>query len=435
MSGEAISRVGDAALISSVAPTEALAAREAWLLAPYAMRSAASAGRKYPEPPHAYRSPFARDRDRVVHSAAFRRLAYKTQVFTGELGDYHRSRLTHTLEATSIARTIGRALLLNEDFIEALALVHDIGHPPFGHAGEDVLDDCLREFGGFSHNRQALRIVEQLERRYPEFVGLNLSQEVLEGQAVRASKTSPDMRTPWIEAQVVDAADSIAYDTHDADDALELGLLTLEDLLAEPLWSEAADRVRRRYAALAAPELRRAVLHELVDWQVGDLLARTTVRLADLHIDSVALVRANPRVVQPSAELAEKKVALEKMLHGRVYRHPQVLRMRSEARSCARRDVCRISCPAGAVARKVPRSGGAVRPGAEHGRLSSRHDRPLRAARARQAVQTCLDPGTSCRQRYPLFPTDQGTTPSLTPCSPACERCSVAKHLRYRMTL
>jgi dGTPase len=333
MSGDAGEPSGEGARISSAARTEGLAAREAWLLAPYAMRSAASAGRKYPEPPHPYRSPFARDRDRIVHSAAFRRLAYKTQVFTGELGDYHRSRLTHTLEATSIARTIGRASRLNEDFIEALALVHDIGHPPFGHSGEEVLDGCLREFGGFSHNRQALRIVEHLERRYPAFAGLNLSQEVLEGQAVRANKMSPDVRTPWLEAQVVDAADSIAYDTHDADDALELGLLTLDDLLAEPLWSEAADRVRRRYAALAATELRRAVLHELIDWQVGDLLARTTASLADLHIDSVAAVRSNPRVVQPSAELAEKKVALEKMLHGRVYRHPQVLRMRSEAQA------------------------------------------------------------------------------------------------------
>jgi dGTPase len=333
MSGDAGEPSGEGARISSAARTEGLAAREAWLLAPYAMRSAASAGRKHPEPPHPYRAPYARDRDRIVHSAAFRRLAYKTQVFTGELGDYHRSRLTHTLEATSIARTIGRASRLNEDFIEALALVHDIGHPPFGHSGEEVLDGCLREFGGFSHNRQALRIVEHLERRYPAFAGLNLSQEVLEGQAVRANKMSPDVRTPWLEAQVVDAADSIAYDTHDADDALELGLLTLDDLLAEPLWSEAADRVRRRYAALAATELRRAVLHELIDWQVGDLLARTTASLADLHIDSVAAVRSNPRVVQPSAELAEKKVALEKMLHGRVYRHPQVLRMRSEAQA------------------------------------------------------------------------------------------------------
>ena len=326
------------------------------------MRSAASAGRKYPEPPHAYRSPFARDRDRIVHSAAFRRLAYKTQVFTGELGDYHRSRLTHTLEATSIARTIGRALRLNEDFIEALALVHDIGHPPFGHAGEEVLDECLREFGGFSHNRQALRIVEQLERRYPEFAGLNLSQEVLEGQAARASKTSPDMRTPWIEVQVVDAADSIAYDTHDADDALELGLLTLDELLAEPLWSEAADRVRRRYAALAAPELRRAVLHELIDWQVGDLLARTTVRLADLHIDSVAAVRC-----QSALSCSQRGTGREKGRLGKNAARPRLSASPGVANaqrspSGARRDVCRLSCPAGTAARKVPRTGGAVRP-------------------------------------------------------------------------
>jgi dGTPase len=318
------------------AAAEALAAREALLLAPYAMRSSYTAGRKFSEPQHTYRAPFARDRDRIVHSAAFRRLAYKTQVFTGELGDYHRSRLTHTLEANSIARTIGRALRLNEDLVEALTLVHDIGHPPFGHAGEEVLDDCLRDSGGFGHNRQALRIVEHLERRYPAFAGLNLSHEVLEGQAVRASKTSSDAASPWLEVQAVDAADSVAYDTHDADDALELGLLTLEDLLAEPLWREAADRVRRRYTALEAPELRRAVLHELIDWQVGDLLAQTAARLAEFQVDNVAAVRRSPRVVRPSSELAEKKVELERMLHGRVYRHPQVLRMRGEAQAALR---------------------------------------------------------------------------------------------------
>ena len=156
-------------------PVESTADRESHLLAPYAMHSAETAGRKYPEQSHPYRGPFQRDRDRIVHSAAYRRLSYKTQVFTGELGDYHRSRLTHTIETTSIARTLGRALRLNEDLIEALALLHDIGHPPFGHAGEDALNECLADFGGFSHNRQALTIAEELENRYPDFPGLNLS--------------------------------------------------------------------------------------------------------------------------------------------------------------------------------------------------------------------------------------------------------------------
>src|SRR5215212_7748830 len=163
-------------------------ARERVLLAPYAMHSADSAGRRHAEPGHSYRGPYQRDRDRIVHSSAFRRLSQKTQVFTGEMGDYHRTRLTHTLEVASIARTIARALRLNEDLVEALALAHDVGHPPFGHSGEDVLDDCLQKDGGFNHNDQALRIFELLESAYPDFPGLNLSREVLEGQRHRIDK-------------------------------------------------------------------------------------------------------------------------------------------------------------------------------------------------------------------------------------------------------
>jgi dGTPase len=326
------------------------AEREAALLAPYAMRSDRSAGRKHPEPSHAYRAPFARDRDRIIHSAAYRRLSYKTQVFTGELGDYHRSRLTHTLEVSLIARTLGRALRLNEDLVEALAVAHDIGHPPFGHSGEETLDACLRDVGGFSHNAQALRIVEQLERRYPTFPGLNLSLEVLEGQAARAEKgTVPSCsatgeapvpatigdspRRPLLETQVVDAADSIAYDTHDADDAMELGLLQLADLLEVSLWSEAARRVHGQYTGLAGGELRRAVLHELIDWQAGDLLAQTQTALAEAQIDSVEAVRRAPTLVRHSPELAALKTELESLLADRVYRHPQVLEMRGRVQA------------------------------------------------------------------------------------------------------
>ncbi len=306
--------------------------REAVLLASYAMHSAESAGRRHAEPQHAYRAPFARDRDRIIHSAAYRRLSYKTQVFTGELGDYHRSRLTHTLEVSLVARTLGRSLRLNEDLVEALAVFHDIGHPPFGHAGEETLDKCLRDSGGFSHNRQALRIVELLERRYPAFPGLNLSLEVLAGQSARADKTAAVER-PLLEAQVVDAADSIAYDTHDADDAMELGLLRLEELLEVPLWREAARRVGNVYAGLSGGELRRAVLHELIDWQAGNLLAQTIARLTELHIDSVAAVRQAPTIVCHSRELAELKTELEATLRDRVYRHPQVLQMRTQAQA------------------------------------------------------------------------------------------------------
>ncbi len=254
-------------------------------------------------------------------------------MFTGELGDYHRSRLTHTLEVSLIARTLGRALRLNEDLVEALAVVHDIGHPPFGHSGEETLDACLRDEGGFSHNAQALRIVEQLERRYPNFPGLNLSLEVLEGQAARAEKGSGALRGPLLETQVVDAADSIAYDTHDADDAMELGLLQLADLLEVSMWREAARRVHGQYSALAAGELRRAVLHELIDWQAGDLLAQTQTALAEAQIDSVEAVRLAPTLVRHSPELAALKTELESLLADRVYRHPQVLEMRGRVQS------------------------------------------------------------------------------------------------------
>ena len=314
---------------------EALQARESHTLARYAMHSVDTAGRKHPERSHSYRGPFQRDRDRIVHSAAYRRLSYKTQVFTGELGDYHRSRLTHTLEATSIARTLGRALRLNEDLIEALAIVHDIGHPPFGHAGEDTLNDCLRQHGGFSHNEQALRIVELLENRYPEFPGLNLSIEVLEGQAARVQKGASSQQ-PLLETQVVDAADSVAYDTHDADDAMELELLSLEELLEVPLWREAAVRVQTRYTALTPAQLRRAVLHELIDWQVGDLLRQASAGIAANQVDSTIAVRSAPPLVRASPELAELKRELERFLFDRVYRHPQVLRMRVQAQGFLR---------------------------------------------------------------------------------------------------
>ncbi len=304
--------------------------RERALLAPYAMHSAQSAGREHPEPEHPYRGPFQRDRDRIVHCAAYRRLSAKTQVFTGDLGDYHRTRLTHTLEVASIARTVGRALALNEDLVEALALVHDLGHPPLGHAGEAQLDACLADEGGFSHNAQALRIVRELEIRYHEFPGLNLTREVLEGQQTRITHDTEHAR-PLLEVQVVEAADSVAYDTHDADDALELGLIELGALLENRLWAEAAQRVRRRNAGLDAGELRRAILHELIDWQVGDLLAGATKRIEERGLDSPDDVRQADWIVRPNEELAESKKELEQFLKRHVYRHPDVMSHRDTA--------------------------------------------------------------------------------------------------------
>jgi dGTPase len=312
--------------------------REQLLLAPWAMHCVDTAGRVHPEPPHQFRSPYQRDRDRIVHSAAFRRLAHKTQVFTGYHGDYHRSRLTHTLEVTSIARTLARALALNEDLVETLALAHDIGHPPLGHAGEDTLAELLRDDGGFNHNAQALRIMEVLESRYPEFPGLNLSREVLDAQATRKKDgTAP---APLLEAQVVDAADSIAYDTHDADDAVELRLVTLDELLELPLVADAARRVEARHGRLEGTEARRAILHELVDFQVAELIRTSRHAIESLDVDSVARVRQvfrgdGPlpprRIIAHDAELAAGKRQLERFLFDRVYRSDRVLEMRVPA--------------------------------------------------------------------------------------------------------
>jgi dGTPase len=306
--------------------------RERVLLAPYAMHSAGSAGRQYVEPGHPYRGPYQRDRDRIIHSSAFRRLSKKTQVFTGDISDYHRTRLTHTLEVSSIARTIARTLQLNEDLVEALALAHDLGHPPFGHSGEDVLNECLQNEGGFNHNQQALRICELLESGYPDFPGLNLTQEVLEGQRHRANKAGD---TPLLEVQAVDAADSIAYDTHDADDSLELGLLELNQLLELPLWREARDRVEN-HARLNQRQMRRAIVHKMIDWQVSDVIEKSQRELKDRRIESVADVRKAPVIVQPSAMLAEKKIELEQFLFDKVYRHPGVLTKRLAAQQALR---------------------------------------------------------------------------------------------------
>ena len=302
-------------------------------LAPYAMRGRDTAGRVHAEPTHAYRSPYQRDRDRIVHSSAFRRLAHKTQVFTGAMGDYHRSRLTHTLEVASIARTVGRTLGLNEDLIEALALAHDIGHPPFGHAGEDVLNECLADHGGFNHNRQALRIVELLETRYPDFPGLNLSREILAGQQSRSDKLRPaDAGGRLLEVQTVDAADSIAYNAHDADDAVELGMIAIEELDASTIWRTAAESARRRYAALDAHQFRRATVHELLDLLVGDLITASRQRLLELNPPNALLAAFQPTaLVASSAEMNEQKMELQRLLFERVYRHPIVLDQRSRA--------------------------------------------------------------------------------------------------------
>jgi dGTPase len=315
-------------------PISTIAEREAALVARYAMHSADSRGRQHAEAEHRYRGPFQRDRDRIVHSSAFRRLSGKMQVFTGDMGDYHRTRLTHTHEVASIARTIGRALRLNEDLIEALALFHDIGHPPFGHAGEDALDECLAGHGGFSHNEFALTLAEELESRYPAFPGLNLTFEVLEGQATRSDKDAAYATTglaPLLEVQVVEAADSVTYDAHDTDDAVKLRLVVLDELASCSLVREALETVRSTYANLREDLLRKAVVHQLIDRQVTDVLETSAAILATSGDMTAQEVRRSAIRVTASRELSEQKHELERFLYDQVYRHPRLIEVRALA--------------------------------------------------------------------------------------------------------
>jgi dGTPase len=318
--------------------------REDEVLAPYAMRTRRSRGRRHPEPPHPFRTLYQRDRDRIVHSTAFRRLMYKTQVLVTQTNDHHRTRLTHTLEVAQISRTIARQLGLNEDLTEAIALGHDLGHPPFGHAGEEALNECMAEHGGFEHNRHGLRIVEILEYRYADFPGLNLSWEVLEAMAHHSKRADAlevrELTTagrPLLEAQVVDAADSLAYDTHDIDDALSAGLIALEELEAVEFWRRAVERVRQQHRAIGPLQLQPTVVRALINWQVGDLLDQARERLRRHHIATLENVRHAPEVlVAPGPEVRELKANLEAFLHEHVYRHYRVRRMATKGQRILR---------------------------------------------------------------------------------------------------
>ena len=304
--------------------------REELLLAPYAMFSVDSLGRENSEEEHPYRGPFQRDRDRILHSSAYRRLSGKMQVFTGEMGDYHRTRLTHTQEVATIARTIGRALRLNEDLVEALALVHDIGHPPYGHAGEDVLDECMVNAGGFSHNQFALTIVTELEIRYAGFQGLNLTREVLAGQTSRIDKSEPRLNL-LLEVQLVDAADSTTYDAHDTDDAIKLGLVTLEEMSELSMVKESLNFVRSKYTNLTNDLLRKSVVHRLINRQVTDMIDHCSRELAKRDFQSSREAMEVDFRIQPGAAVAEQKQELEKFLYERVYRHSQLVEVRQKA--------------------------------------------------------------------------------------------------------
>lgn len=314
-------------------------------LAPWAMRGRDSRWRRFPEPPHPFRTVYQRDRERLIHCTAFRRLMGKTQVLVGQINDHHRTRLTHTLEVAQISRTVARRLRLNEDLAEAIALSHDLGHPPFGHAGEQALDECLHEHGGFDHNLFGLRRVDVLEERYPEFPGLNLSWEVREAFVHHSkSRDLPEYRElvafggPLLEAQVVDACDSLAYDTHDTDDALGIGLISLDDLSDVEIWRRTATQVQALHPELRGDAFRTAVIRDLIAWQVNDLIDETARRVADQRIQTIEDVR---RCQMPLAgfgsELVELKAELERFLYGRVYRHHRVMRMAAKGRAVLRR--------------------------------------------------------------------------------------------------
>jgi dGTPase len=306
---------------------EGIEERELGELQPYAMRARQSRGRRHEESEHAYRTAYQRDRDRIIHCAAFRRLEYKTQVFVYAFGDYYRTRLTHTMEVAQIARTISRALGLNEDLTEAVALAHDLGHGPFGHTGEDALAELMKEHGGFEHNRHALRIVDLLERKYPEFPGLNLTEEV------RHSLRKHRDEQLHLEAQVVDASDRIAYNTHDIDDGLASGLLTEETLGDVVIWREARDAVLGRWPDLDAERRRYHTVRALINVAVTDLLEASQDRLQRAAPADPQEARSQPRrLVAPSEALEKQQRELSRFLHENLYNQFRVRRMRNKAR-------------------------------------------------------------------------------------------------------
>jgi dGTPase len=316
-------------------------------LASYAVAEAASRGRVLGEPPPKARGEFQRDRDRIVHSTAFRRLEYKTQVFVNHEGDLFRTRLTHSIEVAQIARSIARALRLNDDLTEAIALAHDLGHTPFGHAGQDALNDCMAAHGGFEHNLQSLRIVDKLEERYGAFDGLNLMFETRAGilkhcSPARARELGPvgerflNDRRPSLEAQICNLADEIAYNNHDVDDGLRSGLIMLDQLDSIDLFARHAGWARAEFPGLAGRRLVHETVRRMIDAQVTDLLAETARRLKEAGVTTLADIERAPPLVAFSADMAAENRALKTFLRERLYRHYQVVRMTSKARRIIR---------------------------------------------------------------------------------------------------
>ena len=313
-------------------------------LAPYAQTSALSRGRRHRESDHVYRSAYQRDRDRIIHSRAFRRLEYKTQVFVNHEGDHYRTRLTHSIEVSQIGRTVARSLGLNEDLVESLALSHDLGHTPFGHLGEDVLHEFMRDHGGFSHNRQTLRIVEHLEERYPGFSGLNLTWEVREGIAKHSGPidvaAAPEFseyeprRQPPLESQLIDLVDEIAYNHHDIDDGLSSGLLDPEALAAEvPLFGEPLARAAAQWPGADPRRIHAAALRGLIDALVTDLIETTEANVARSGVATLEDVRAaEAPLAALSPGIAAQNRTLKGYLRAHLYHHHRIERMKDKAK-------------------------------------------------------------------------------------------------------
>lgn len=322
-------------------------------LAPWASRPGLSRGRRYPQPPAPTRSEFQRDRDRIVHSSAFRRLVYKTQVFVNHEGDMFRTRLTHSLEVAQLARAIARALNLEEDLAEAIALAHDLGHTPFGHAGQDALNTCMAAHGGFEHNLQSLRVVDVLEQRYPDYDGLNLCFETREGilkhcspsNARRIEQAEPggvarrflDGTQPSLEAQLTNLADEIAYNAHDLDDGVRSGLLTLEQVAAEPLAARFHAQALAEHPRLQGRRLLYETIRRMLSEQVYDVIRHTRAALAEAAPASADAARAAPApLVRFGSDMRAQSSALKRFLFANLYRHPQVEATMQAARQIVR---------------------------------------------------------------------------------------------------
>ncbi len=310
------------------------------LLATYAQKSKLTKGRCHKEEEHDYRSCYQRDKDRIIYSTAFRRLEYKTQVFVNHEGDYYRTRLTHTLEVSQIAKSIARALKLNEDLVEAISLAHDLGHTPFGHSGEDALHEWMREEGGFDHNTQGLRVVDFLEQRYPDFPGLNLTYEVREGiikHSTPFDRPRPAIPfelkgSPLLEIQVVDIADEIAYDNHDLDDGITSGLIKEEDLRYVRMWSEKEKEIKKIYPRIKDEIKKYQIIRSLINSQVTNVINHTEEKIKKLKIRNTNDVIKTPeRIVTVSKDMQGLRRPMREFLTENLYQHYRVVRMSNKA--------------------------------------------------------------------------------------------------------